>query len=125
MTIANMRRKWPQLIKEVEREEHKKFIIKPSLRLFNGRPMMERWIRRKKGKVVRAKWRVSLNRRMCRDEEKYAILTAKHELREALLEQHGYSKSRSHIHCKKREKKDMRKLGLTKSYGWFVRTFWR
>lgn len=124
MTIAGLRRKWSRLISQVEREEGKKFLRKPTLTLYNGRPsnISERY---RKGKRVTevTKAKVLMNRRMARDSEKLAVLCAKHELREQLALQHGKSKTESHKLACAREKRDRRKLGFRRSSGWLLREF--
>lgn len=126
MTIVGLRRKWLRLIRQVEREERKKFKRKPSLKLHDGRPRSEQVRYRKNGRVTKvAMSRVVLSRRMCRDREALAVLTAKHELRELLHEQHGVSRTKAHRLAVKREKSDRKRLGLTKSYGWLAREFWK
>jgi hypothetical protein len=124
MVIANVRRKWPRLVREVEREEGKKFKRKPTLTLHNGRPQATQNVIKKKRKVLYVlSAKVKLNRRMCRDNETLAVLTAKHELRESLLRQHEYGKTKAQKRAQKHEKADRKKLGLKKSYGWLARGF--
>ncbi len=124
MVIANVRRRWPRLIQQVEREEEKNFKRKPILTLHNGRPQGVQIVSKKDGKVKKVNMsRIKLNRRMCRDNEPLAVLTAKHELREVLLRQHGYDKTKAQKRAKAREKGDRKKLGLKKSYGWLAKEF--
>lgn len=126
MVIARLRRKWPRLIREVEREEGKKFRLKPTLTLHNGRPRAEQVVSKKGRKVVHVfSSKVKLNRRMCRDNEPLAVLTAKHEIRESLLRQHNYGKTEAQKRAQKREKSDRKKLKLPKNYGWLVREFFK
>jgi hypothetical protein len=126
MVIANLRRKWSRLIRQVEREERKKFKRKPTLTLHNGRPQGVQIVSKKNGKVTKVTMsKIQLNRRMCRDNEPLAILTAKHEIRESLLRQHGYGKTKAQKRTQAKEKGDRRKLGLKKSYGWFAKEFFR
>ena len=128
MTISTFKRRFPSLIRQVEKEERKKFLQKPSLHLHNARPRSEQIVHKTKrnGRVTGAsKVKVFLNRRMARDREQVAILSAKHEFRELLLEQHGVSQTRAHRRAQKKEETDRRALGLKKSYGWYAREFWK
>jgi hypothetical protein len=122
--ISRLRQKWSRLISQVEKEEGRKFKKRPSLRFHDGRPKSSQIIHktRARGRVTRVtRPRVTLSRTMARDQEKVAILSAKHELRELLLEQSGWSRTRAHRRAQAHEKVDRRKLGLTKSYGWLAK----
>ena len=65
--------------------------------------------------------RITIPRRMARDNAKLAELAVLHELRENLLFQNGYAPRRAHKKVHKMEKTDRKKLGLKKSTGWLFR----
>lgn len=124
MTIAALKRKYPRLIRQAERSMRLKFKRKPILRISKGgRPRdeceREREGNRKITKVTLA--RITIPKRMAKENPKVAELAALHELRENLAFQNGYSITRSHRTACKREHGDRARLGLKKHSGWLFR----
>jgi len=113
-SVTQFRRRWPGLIRKVQSERHTKFQKKPTLKLGRGKPRNETWWRN--GEVTRSK--ITLPKRIIRNyKEKYAVIMARHELRESLAIQGGWRASRAHAYASRRQRGDMRRLShRRKSY---------
>lgn len=124
MTIAQMRRKWPSLIRKAEKSTRMKFRRKPVLKLDRHYPSTDMTISRNR-KYVR-KIHVHVSKRMVRENPKLAEVCLLHELREALYVQQGYSPRQADLKAQKREVGDMQRAGFgdRKKLGWLLRSFY-
>ena len=123
-TIVALRRKYPRLVHQVEHSLRLKFRKKPTLRVSKGGRPRDECLREHDGhgtvtKVVLA--RVTIPKRMAKEDPKLAELAVLHELRENLLFQRGRSQSQAHRKASKMERGDRKRLGLKKSAGWLFR----
>lgn len=124
MTIASLKRKYPRLIHQAQHSLRLKFKKNPTLRISpSGVPRGEgSRVYDKHGTIIKVvSARVTIPRRMARDNAKLAELMVLHELRESLLCQNGYPQNRAHRKACKREKGDRKRLGLKKNSGWLLR----
>lgn len=109
MTMAGLRRKYPSLLRQVERTAHSKFKRKPTLVFAKG------------GRPRETVGHIYIPKRMARENEKLATLAVLHEAREALARESGQSDSKAHRIARRAEKGNRKKLGLKKSSGWLFR----
>jgi len=125
MTIANFKRRYPSLIRRVERSTRMKFLKKPTLKLEARRGNLKCPSKtdgkRRKGKVVRAS--VHLTKKVVREDPKLAEALALYELRLNLIWQKGKARSgrQAHRFAEKYEEGDRKRLGLKKSVTWLTR----
>ena len=124
MTIASLKRKYPRLIRRAEHSMRLRFKKNPSLRIAKGGRPREECLRshNEHGTIIKVPLaRVTIPRRMARENPKFAELAVLHELRETLCFQNGYSPSQSHKKAAARERGDRKRLGLKKNTGWLFR----
>lgn len=120
LTIASLKRKYPRLISRAEHSMRLRFKRKPTLRVSKGGRPRDECLRRRDehGTVTKVPLaRVTIPRRMVKENPKLAELAVMHELRENLLFQNAYSQTRSHRKACKRERGDRKRLGLKKNSG--------
>lgn len=127
MTQAELRRAYPRLIRMVERSAHSKFKRKPTLVFAERKRPQNECARIRRGKtVVRvAKARIFIPKRMARENLVLAKLAVCHELRGVLAFQNGNSAPKSHRIAVQDEKTFRNKLGIGKSGGWLLRSYYR
>ena len=124
MTIVSLRRKYPSLVKRAEKSCRLRFEKRPTLKLGRGYPRNETWRSKRNGTVKRA--RVTVSRRMAKEDPKLAQLCILHELRSNLLLQNGYSPSRARKRATRMERGDMKRLGFNgrKKAKWLLWNFY-
>jgi len=131
LTLANLRRRFPRLIRQVEKSAHSKFKKKPRLAFIEDYYPCAKCTIRTQGnsspkKVVEVtKTKVFIPKRLAKENGVLAEAVTLHELREALASQNGQNKTKCHRIAVKLDKTYAKKLGLSRSLRLLVRRHYR
>ncbi len=122
MTQAQLKRKFPRLVRKAEESTRIKFKHKPVLK-FRARAYPQTTLKASRDRAVVKTVHVQVSKRMAREDPKLAEVCVLHELRETLYFQRGYSERQADLKAQRFESGDMRRAGFgdRKKLGWLLR----